>query len=60
MYIIGIIAVILYCLFIPESPRWLFNKDFKSKEGIKILNYIAKFNGSMFRVPKGAVMDVVG
>jgi len=56
----GIAATTLYLIYIPESPRWLFAKDFTSKEGIKILNYIARFNRSDFRIPKNAVMDIVG
>ena len=35
-------------------------KDPNSPEGIKALNYIAWFNGSQFRVPEDATMDLVG
>jgi len=34
--------------------------DSNSQEGIKIVNYIAWFNGSAFRVPSTANMDQVG
>ena len=57
IHILGVTASILFMLFIPESPRHLFMKDPKSKEGIKVLNYIAWFNGSKFRVPDDAEMD---
>lgn len=57
---IGIFAIILYFWLIPESPRWLFTRDFNSKEGIKILNYISWFNRSKYIIPREAVLDVVG
>ena len=58
---VGTLALILYLILVPESPRWLFQKKgANSKEGIDVLNYIAKFNGSKKRVPKTAVFDIVG
>ena len=59
-YFMGLVATCLYTLFVPESPRWLFMNNSNSKEGIEILNYIAWFNGSNFRVPADATMDQVG
>jgi len=51
-YIIGFVASILYLIIIPESPKWLIIRQGpKSQKAIKILNYIAWFNGSTFRVP---------
>ena len=35
-------------------------KDPQSKEGIQVLNYIAWFNDSAFRVPTDATMDTIG
>jgi hypothetical protein len=41
----GLVAFISYVLFIPESPRWLFQKEGpKSQNGINTLNYIAMIN----------------
>jgi hypothetical protein len=51
------IATVLYICFIPESPSWLFMNDSKSEEGIKILNYIAWFNGSNLRVPDDVIVE---
>jgi hypothetical protein len=45
--------VILYILIIPESPKWLFNNG-RDIEGIKVLNYIAKINGSTKTIPFSA------
>lgn len=59
-YYVGLGAFGLYLLFVPESPRWLLMKDPHSKEAIKILNYIAWFNGSKLRVPEDAILDQVG
>lgn len=55
--VIGLVGIVLYVFFVPESPRWLLLRDPASKEGKKILNYIAWFNGSKKRVPDYAVMD---
>jgi len=60
MYFVGCAAIVLYMLVIPESPRWQFMSDCRSKEGIDNMNYIAWFNGSEFRVPNDAIMDKVG
>jgi hypothetical protein len=60
MWYIGTATSILYLLIVPESPRWEFMLDSNSQEGIKIVNYIAWFNGSKFRVPSTANMDQVG
>jgi hypothetical protein len=45
----------VFIFWIPESPAFLFVKNPKSKEGIKVLNYIAKFNGSPYRFQEGTV-----
>jgi len=58
-YYIGCIIIVLYVVFIPESPRWQFMKDSKSKDAIRNLNYIAWFNGSKYRVPNNAVFNFV-
>lgn len=55
--VMGIVGIVLFLIFIPESPRWLLLRDPNSKQGKDILNYIAKFNGSNKRVPDYAVMD---
>ena len=59
MHILGIIASLLFMIFVPESPRHLFMGDSKSPQGINILNYMAWMNGSKFRVPKDAEMDSI-
>lgn len=40
-------------MLIPESPRWLFSNQ-KDEEGIKVMNFIAWFNGSEKRIPPNA------
>ena len=60
VFFLGIVTALLYILLIPESPRWEFLKDPRSAKGIEIINYIAAFNGSQFRVPPNAIMDVLG
>ena len=51
-WIIQSIAVMLYLLLIPESPKWLFFFEGpNSKRGIAAMNYIAWFNGSVYRIP---------
>jgi len=59
-FYIGAIAVVLFVLFIPESPRYILMKNPNDKEGIRILNFIAWFNGSKFRVPEDACFDQFG
>jgi hypothetical protein len=60
-FYIGTVACLLYLLIIPESPRWLFVKyGSNSQEAIKVLNYIAKFNGSNKIIPQSAIFDIVG
>lgn len=56
-YCIGATAAILFFLFIPESPRFLFMKDPQSRQAIKNLNYISWFNGCDKRIPETAMMD---
>ena len=59
-YAIGLGASILYLLLVPESPKWLLIKQGpRSKEAIKVLNYIAWFNGSTYRVPPNTEIDVI-
>ena len=60
MFYFATAASALYIALIPESPRYLFMKDPNSQEGIKVLNYIAWFNGSMYRVPNWVTMDIIG
>ena len=51
----GTFLTMIYLIIIPESPKWLFIKEgSNSKKAIEILNYIAWFNGSDFRVPYNA------
>ena len=60
-FICGFTGCVLFALFIPESPRWLFlQKGTNSQEAIKALNYIAWFNGSPKRVPSDATFDLIG
>ena len=57
----GTSLIIFYLIIIPESPKWLFIKEgSSSKKAIDILNYIAWFNGSDFRVPYNAQFDIIG
>ena len=56
---LGIFAAVLYLLIVPESPKWLFlTEGEESINAIKNLNYIAWFNGSNFRIPDTAIMDI--
>ena len=58
---IGTVAVILQMLLLPESPKWLFYMEgADSKRGIDAINYIAWANGSVYRVPSCAKLDLVG
>ena len=50
---VGMFSVIVYFVFIPESPRFLFTNK-KSKKAIEALNYIAWLNLSNFRIPEDA------
>ena len=60
-FIMGLIAYILYVVFIPESPKWLFMKKGRNnQQAIKNLNYISKFNGSSKRLPKDGIFDLIG
>ena len=57
----GTFLTMIYLIIIPESPKWLFIKEgSNSKKAIEILNYIAWFNGSDFRVPYNAQFDIIG
>jgi len=50
---------ILYLLIVPESPKWLLiKKGSRSKEAIKVLNYIAWFNGTTYRVPPNTEIEI--
>ena len=52
-FIVGAICCTLYMLVAPESPQWLIlKKGSNSQQAIAILNYIARFNGSAYRIPK--------
>jgi len=45
-FITGAVAIVLYIIFVPESPKWLFiTEGTNSTKGIKMLNYIAWMNG---------------
>ena len=60
-WMVGTVAIVLYMILVPESPKWLFFKEgASSKRGIDALNYIAWMNGSMYRVPACAKLDVLG
>lgn len=60
-WIVGSVAIVLYMLIVPESPKWLFFAEgASSKKGIDVLNYIAWFNGSQYRVPNCAKLDIIG
>ena len=61
MYYLTTVAIIMLILIIPESPFWLFStKGSNNQQAIKILNYIAWFNGSKNRVPEDALFDLTG
>ena len=60
LFVIGTIGVVIFLLFIPESPRYIFMKDPTSQQGIRILNYIAWINGSLNRVPEDSIFDQFG
>ena len=59
VYVIEGIAVIIFLLIVPESPRWLVSQD-KHAESIKVWNYIAKFNGVKKRIPENCVFNLLG
>jgi len=60
-FALTIIALVLFLTIIPESPKWLFMKKGRNnQEGIKILNYISKFNGSTKKLPRDGVFDLIG
>lgn len=42
---LGIIAVVLFGLYAPESPKWLHMQG-STQEAIRVLEEIARFNGS--------------
>ena len=57
----GFAGCIVFLIFIPESPRWLFlSKGANSAEAINVLNYIAWFNGSSMIIPQDATFDIIG
>ena len=43
-------VALMFAFICPESPRWLLVNG-KSKEAIKVLNYMSKFNGNLERIP---------
>ena len=43
----------IMAFFCPESPRWHLVNG-RREEAIRILNYMAKVNGSSFTIPKDA------
>jgi hypothetical protein len=46
-WVLGVFGISLYLCVVPESPVTYFLKEGpNSKNGIDLLNYIAKFNGS--------------
>ena len=60
-WMVGSVAIVMYMLIVPESPKWLFFKEgASSQRGIDALNFIAWFNGSKYRVPSCAKLDVIG
>lgn len=60
-WIVETIALVLYLLLIPESPKWLFFAEGPdSQRGIAALNYIAWINGSRYHIPKCAKVDLFG
>ena len=60
-FVLNVVVYILFLVFIPESPKWLFmKKGMNNQEGIRILNYISKFNGSSKVLPKDSVFDLIG
>lgn len=58
-FTLSTVSSVIYFLAIPESPKFLFAKK-RDKEGIAVLNYIAWFNRSEFRVPEDAIFDSKG
>ena len=54
MYALGISYLAFFLAFLcPESPRWYLVNG-KRKKAIKTLNYMAKFNGALTKIPKDA------
>ena len=53
------VAVVLYLLIVPESPRWLLLNGYKSK-GIKVYNYIAWINRCSNRIAEDAQFNILG
>jgi len=47
MFALQLVVTLLFIIFIPESPAWLFiMQGSNSTRGIATINYMAKFNGS--------------
>ena len=57
-FLLSSIFVVLYIVFVPESPSWLLSTD-QQDEALKCLNFIAKLNGSHERIPKSTDFDIV-
>jgi MFS family permease len=58
-YALSVVGGIIFFFIIPESPKYLFMKDSKSKKAIDNMNFIAWFNGSKFRLPEDAQIDEI-
>ena len=51
--IIGSLFIVIYLMVAPESPYFLITRN-RKEEAIKMLNYIAWFNGTEKRIPEAA------
>lgn len=53
-YYLGMASIGLFIFVVPESPLYLLKRDPGSKEARSLLNYVAWFNGSNYRISENA------
>lgn len=60
-YFVGVLASIVFVVLMKESPKHLLiSNPRNSKQSIEILNYVARFNGSKFRLTKDSCFNFIG
>ena len=57
----GVAASIVFVVLMKESPKHLLiSNPRNSRQSIEILNYVARFNGSKFRLTKDSCFNFIG